>query len=81
MDKLNDFLNELDERKIHYKLSKHCCDYIMVEVFAPGERWEVEFSGANASISNDIRIEKFKSTGEIFGEAEIATLFELNSDF
>lgn len=74
MKKLLDFLNELEERKIYYKLAKYCDDYVMVEVTVPGERWEVEFS------SDDVRIEKFKSDGTIFDESEIKVLFDKFSD-
>lgn len=74
MNKFIDFLNELEQRKIHYKLAKYCDKYIMAEVTVPGERWEVEFS------VDDVRIEKFKSDGILFGEAEIMTLFEHFSD-
>ena len=74
MKKLIDFLNELEDRKIHYKLDKTNDDYVMVEVTVPGERWEIEFS------DTDIRIEKFLSDGNIFDEAEIKTLFDNFSD-
>jgi len=74
MDKLIDFLNELESRKIYYKLAKHCDEYVMVEIDVPGERWEVEFS------PNDVRIEKFKSDGTIYDEKEITTLFKDFSD-
>ena len=74
MDKLIDFLNELEQRKLYYKRSKHNDEYVMVEIAVPGERWEVEFS------TNDIRTEKFKSDGTIFDEQEITTLFENFSD-
>jgi len=74
MNKLIDFLNELEDKKIHYKLAKYCDEYIMVEITVPGERWEVEFS------SDDVRIEKFKSDGTLFDESEIKNLFELFSD-
>ena len=74
MNKLIDFLNELEEKKIFYTLSKHCDDYIMVEIVVPGERWEVEFS------SDDVRIEKFVSDGSIFDESEITILFKNFSD-
>ena len=74
MDKLIDFLNELEKRSIYYKLAKYCDEYIMVEISVPGERWEVEFS------SDNIRIEKFKSTGSIFDAQELTSLFENFSD-
>ena len=70
MKKLIDFLNELEDKKIHYKLAKYCDDYIMVEIAVPGEHWEVEFS------PDDVRVEKFKSDGTLFDESELRDLFE-----
>jgi hypothetical protein len=46
----------------------------MVEVVVPGERWEIEFS------DTEVRIEKFLSDGNIFGETDIKTLFDNFSD-
>ena len=70
MQKLIDFLNKLEDAKIYYKLNKTCDEYIMVEIAVPGEIWEVEYS------ANDIRIEKFISTGNLFDESEIDALFK-----
>ena len=39
---LIDFLDELEERDIYFRLNK-IRDSILVEVAIPGERWEVEF--------------------------------------
>ena len=69
MDRFIAFLNELENRKIYYRLAKHCDEYVVIEISVPGERWEVEFS------SNDVRIEKFKSDGTLYDEKEITTLF------
>ena len=74
LQKLIDFLNELENRKIHYRLNKFCDEYIMVFIDVPGQRWEVEFS------DKDIRVEKFISDGEIFDEREIEILFRDFSD-
>lgn len=74
MEKLIDFLNELESRKIWYKLNKTCSEFIMIEVAVPGERWEVEFS------VDDVRIEKFKSDGAIYDKSEIQVLFDCHSD-
>jgi len=74
MEKLLDFLEELDEKKIYYRLNKIRPDFIMVEVVVPGQIWEVEFSNER------IDIEKFKSTGEIYDESEIKVLFDEFSD-
>ena len=74
LQKFIEFLNDLEARKIYYKLNKTTSDYIMVEIAVPGERWEVEFS------NDDIRIEKFISDGTIFDESEIKTLFDNHTD-
>ncbi|PIC57327.1 hypothetical protein CSV80_10100 [Sporosarcina sp. P12(2017)] len=72
--KLNDFLNELEERKIFYNLSKVRSEAIMVEV--PGQRWEVEFMD-----DGSIEIEKFISDGGVlYDENELKHLFEDFSD-
>ena len=74
--KLNDFLNELEERKIFYKLSKVRSEAIMVEIAVPGERWEVEFMD-----DGSIEIEKFISDGGVcYDEKELKNLFEEFSD-
>ena len=74
MKKLIEFLNELEKRSIYYTLNKTCNDYVMVEIAVPGERWEVDFS------DNEIRIEKFKSNGDIYDEFEINVMFDDFSD-
>lgn len=71
--KLLDFLNELEAKKIYYKLNK-VRDAVMVEIAVPGERWEVEFFA-----DGSVEIEKFISSGEIFDKNEIAVLFEKHS--
>lgn len=65
MEKLIDFLNKLESANIYYRLNK-VRDGIMVEIAVPGQRWEVEFMR-----DGDIQVEKFLSTGEIFGEQEL----------
>ncbi|MBQ2729704.1 MAG: hypothetical protein IJF69_02915 [Clostridia bacterium] len=74
IEKLLHFLNELETKKIYYKLNK-VRDSIMVEVAVPGERWEIEFFD-----DGTVEIEKFISCGEIYGESEIEMLFEKFSD-
>ena len=74
MEKLLEFLNELEAKKIYYKLNK-VRDAIMVEIAVPGERWEVEFFD-----DGNIEIEKFISSGDIFNESELKTFFEKYSD-
>jgi hypothetical protein len=74
MLKLSEFLNELDKRKIYYRLSRDR-DSIMVEIAVPGQRWEVEFMD-----DGTIEIEKFISSGQILGSEEINVLFSAFSD-
>lgn len=74
--KLNDFLNELEESKIFYKLDKVRSEAIMVEVAVPGQRWEVEFME-----DGSIEIEKFISDADfLYNESELKTLFKDFSD-
>jgi len=72
--KLLEFLNLLEAKKIYYKLNK-VRDAIMVEIAVPGERLEVEFFA-----DGNVEIEKFISSGEIYDESELKTLFERFSD-
>lgn len=76
VQKLNDFLNELEKRKVFYKLSKIRSEAIMVEIAIPGQRWEVEFME-----DGTIEIEKFMSEGGIlYDEKELKSLFKEFSD-
>jgi hypothetical protein len=68
------FLNELENRKIYYRLNK-VRDNIMVEIAVPGQRWEVEFFE-----NGNIEIEKFISDGTLFDHSELKYLFEKYSD-
>ena len=74
LQKRIDFLNSLEEKHIFYKLAKCNDEYIMVEIVLPGQHWEVEFS------DDDIRIEKFISSGSLFDGSEIDVLFRDFSD-
>ena len=71
---LVNFLEELETRKLHYRLNK-IRDSILVEIAVPGQRWEVEFM-----VDGSIEIEKFLSDGTIFDHNEIETLFTDFSD-
>lgn len=74
MNKMLEFLDELEKRKIYYRLNK-VRDSVMVEIAVPGQRWEVEFMS-----NGDIQIEKFISEGKIYDESEINTLFKCFSN-
>jgi hypothetical protein len=74
LERLIDFLDELEDKKIYYKLDK-VRDAIMVEISVPGQKWEVEFMQ-----DGTIEIEKFMTTVEILDESELVHLFEEFSD-
>lgn len=61
MNKLLNFLSELEERNIHYRLEHNRDEFIMVNVVIPGERWEVEFSA-----DGNVEIEIFKNSEGVF---------------
>jgi len=72
MEQLCGFLGRLDEAHISYRLQmvSECADSILVEIAIPGERWEVNFY-----TNGNIFVEKFVSTGEVFGADELDKLF------
>ena len=63
-------LHRLDEAKAHYTIACHRDDALMVKVDVPGERWEVEFMA-----DGTMEIERFRSSGDIFGEESLDVLF------
>lgn len=74
MIQLLEFLNELENRKIYYRLNK-VRDSLMVEIAVPGQRWEVEFFA-----DGSIEIEKFVSEGTLYDKSELEHFFEEFSD-
>lgn len=74
MEKLVDFLDALENRKIFYRLDK-VNENLLVEIAVPGQRWEVEFLK-----NGSIQIEKFISTGNLYGESALAELFSCFGD-
>lgn len=72
---MNDLLNQLEENKIFYRLSKVRTESIMIEVAVPGQRWEIEFIE-----DGTIEIEKFISEGQIYNNNELSKLFKDYSD-
>lgn len=72
---INSFLNELEERKIFYRVSKTRPESIMVEVVVPGQRWEIEFME-----NGEIEIEKFICDGSYYDVTELKALFKDFSD-
>ena len=74
MDKLLQLLGDLEKAKIHYRLNK-VNESILIEVAVPGERWEIE-----CFEDGSMQVEKFRSDGKIFDEAEIDNLFKYFAD-
>ena len=62
-DKLTAFLTDLEGRQISYTLSHNREEAIMVNIAAPGERWEIEFLE-----DGSIEVERFVSDGEVHNE-------------
>ncbi len=69
-DKLTEFLTDLEGRAISYTLSHNREEAIMVNVAAPGERWEIEFLE-----DGSIEVERFISNGEVYSGEILGELF------
>jgi hypothetical protein len=70
LQKLLGFLDELERRKIFFRLERARSEAIMVLVDIPGERWEIEFFA-----DGEVEVETFRSTesGVVGGsEAQVA---------
>ena len=68
--KLISFLTDLENREISYTLAHNRDEAIMVNVAAPGERWEVEFVD-----DGSVEVERFVSDGQISGDETLSQLF------
>ncbi|KLU63937.1 hypothetical protein DEAC_c41660 [Desulfosporosinus acididurans] len=67
---INNFLNDLKENKIHFRLNKIRSESITIEVAVPRQRWEIDFME-----DGTINIEKFFSDGTIYADDELKLLF------
>ncbi|WP_207652730.1 hypothetical protein [Desulfosporosinus sp. FKA] len=67
---MNNFLNDLKENKIHFRLNKIRSESITVEVAVPRQRWEIDFME-----DGTINVEKFFSDGTIYADDELKLLF------
>jgi hypothetical protein len=74
-DKLLAFLERLDNAKISYRLDNDLYHAISVEVYAPGEHWEVDFLA-----DGQVYVERYRSNGHIDDETALEELFRLCSD-
>jgi len=74
-NKLMNFLDNLEQGKINYTLTRIRDEAIMVIVVVPGERWEIEFL-----VDGSVEVERFSSDGQIYGEEVLTQLVHEHSD-
>lgn len=70
MKKLLEFTDFLAEKDINYRFNEES-DNWLIEIFVPGQRWEVEFLP-----NGEVQVEKFISEGHIYSESVLAELAE-----
>lgn len=68
-------LDRLELAGIPYTLSRIREDSILIQVAAPGERWEIEVLG-----DGSIEVEVFRSDGRIFDEEKLDELIACFAD-
>jgi hypothetical protein len=71
-------LHRLDRAQIFYRLSHPREEAVMIEIYVPGERWEIELVDYGDELHWEI--ERFRSTGEIDDDSAIEELFAKFSD-
>lgn len=78
LQRLFDFLDELERHKFYFSLERNRPETIMVRVDVPVEFWEIEFFA-----DGEIEVEIFRSTGGgVMGGSEAqAALKRLITDF
>jgi hypothetical protein len=78
LQKLLEFLDELERHKIYFRLERDRSEAIMVRVDVPGERWEIEFFA-----DGEVEVETFRSTssGVVGGSEAQVALKRLLTDF
>jgi len=75
MKRLLNFLQKLEQHKIHYTLEHNRDEFIMVLVTIPGERWEVEFDERD-----NVEIEVFKNSTGVYSDINLLDkLFEVDN--
>jgi len=76
LQKVFDFLDQLDQRRIHHTLTRARDYALMVRIVVPGERWEVEFFA-----DGQTEVEIFRSDADgLQGEEALDDLFVRFSD-
>jgi hypothetical protein len=71
------FLNRLSDAKLHHVLRHSRPDAITVEVFVPGERWEVEFVDYGDEVH--VEVEIFRGGGVTGDEKTVEELFRTHA--
>jgi hypothetical protein len=69
MEKCLHFIDRIEATTLFYNLD-HVRDAIMVTVFVPGQRWEIEFFA-----DGNVEVERYISTGKIEYEDILEELF------
>jgi len=66
-------LERLKGSHIYFQLARYRDDAVSIEVFVPGQRWEID-----VLTDGEVCVEVFKSAGEIYGSEKLE---ELISEF
>jgi hypothetical protein len=61
-----EIIRTLEAAGIHYTVTKYRYDGVSIRATVPGERWEIDVLE-----DGDVDFERFVSTGEVTGEAEM----------
>jgi hypothetical protein len=69
---LFEFLRRLEDANASFRLGRIRHESVLVEVYAPGEHWEVEFME-----DGSLEIERFRSPGDIFDDRALPELWQL----
>jgi hypothetical protein len=64
------FLNRLETARLYYTLCKVRPDTVMVQVYVPGQYWEIEFT-----TDGEWEVEVFQSDGTIMDKSSLDVLF------
>jgi hypothetical protein len=74
---LLNFLNRLTDAKLHHAVRHSRPDAITIEVFVPGERWEVEFVDYGDEVH--VEVEIYRGGGVTGDEKTLEDLFRKHS--
>jgi hypothetical protein len=75
--RLLSFVNRLSDAKLHHNLRHSRPDAITVDVFVPGERWEVEF--VDYGNETQVEVEVYRGGGVTGDETTLEDLFRKHS--